>query len=100
MDLRSGYPYWFVKNGLINSYPSLTENITADIVVIGGGVSGALCSYYLQKAGADEVVVDRRHIGLGSTCASTALLQYEIDTPLLKLIELVGEVSATKSYLL
>jgi len=100
MDLRSGYPYWFVKNGLVNSYPSLTKNISTDVVVIGGGITGAICSYYLQETGAKVVVVDRRHIGMGSTCASTALLQYEIDTPLLELIEMVGEEHAIKSYLL
>ncbi|HKR04458.1 MAG TPA: FAD-dependent oxidoreductase [Bacteroidia bacterium] len=100
MDLRSGYPYWFVKNGLVNSYPSLKSDIHCDVAVIGGGITGAICAYYLQRAGAKIALVDRRHIGLGSTCASTALLQYEIDTPLLKLIEKSGEENAIKSYLL
>jgi hypothetical protein len=36
--------------------------------------------------------------GLGSTCASTSLLQYEIDTPLHQLIEMVGEKNAVRSY--
>jgi glycine/D-amino acid oxidase-like deaminating enzyme len=100
MDLRSGYPYWFVKNGLLHSYPSLTENISCDVAIIGGGITGAICSYYLQQTGANIVVVDRRHIGMGSTSASTSLLQYEIDTPLYKLIKMAGEENAVKSYLL
>jgi glycine/D-amino acid oxidase-like deaminating enzyme len=37
---------------------------------------------------------------MGSTAASTALLQYEIDTPLTELIALRGEPDAVKSYLL
>lgn len=100
MDLRSGYPYWFIKNGLVNSYPLLNNNINCDIAVIGGGITGAICAYYLQKAGAKVVVVDRRHIGLGSTGASTSLLQYEIDTSLTDLIANSGTSIAVESYLL
>ena len=100
MDLRSGYPFAFVKNGLVHSYPSLTENISCDVAIIGGGITGAICSYYLQQTGAKIVIVDRRHIGMGSTCASTALLQYEIDTPIYKLMKSAGEENAIKSYLL
>jgi glycine/D-amino acid oxidase-like deaminating enzyme len=37
---------------------------------------------------------------MGSTAASTALLQYEIDIPLYELINKVGEKNAVKSYLL
>jgi hypothetical protein len=42
--------------------------------------------------------VDRRHAGTGSTAASTALLQYEIDKPLYQLINLAGEKNAVRSY--
>jgi glycine/D-amino acid oxidase-like deaminating enzyme len=44
------------------------------------------------------LVVDRRHVGMGSTAASTSLLQYEIDTPLRKLAEFIGEEKAARSY--
>jgi len=44
------------------------------------------------------VIVDRRHAGMGSTAASTSLLQYEIDKPLHQLIDLVGKKDALKSY--
>jgi hypothetical protein len=44
------------------------------------------------------VIVDRRHAGMGSTTASTSLLQYEIDNPLHQLIDLVGKKEAVKSY--
>jgi len=46
------------------------------------------------------VIVDKRHVGMGSTAASTALLQYEIDTPLAELINKRGERDAVRSYLL
>lgn len=100
MDLRSENPFWLLKNGLLNTYPSLEENIDCEVLVIGAGITGALCGWHLAQAGLDVVLVDRRHAGFGSTSASTALLQYEIDTPLYELSELIGEKNAVKSYLM
>jgi choline dehydrogenase-like flavoprotein len=57
-----------------------------DVAVVGGGVSGALTALALSKAGFDVVVVDRRTPGKGSTLASTAMIQFEIDTPLFSVI--------------
>ncbi|WP_257710570.1 glycerol-3-phosphate dehydrogenase/oxidase [Gramella sp. MT6] len=41
MDIRSNEPYWLIKNSLGKSYPSLQENITSTVVIIGGGITGA-----------------------------------------------------------
>lgn len=98
MDLKSGYPFWLVKNGLIQNYPALRENISCDVVIIGAGITGALVAYHLVEAGVDVVVVDRRDVATGSTSASTALLQYEVDTPLSDLIDMVGRDHAVRSY--
>jgi len=100
LDLKSGYPFWPIKNGLIASYPSLNADIACDIAIVGGGITGALMAYYLTEAHFDVVVVDRRDVATGSTSASTALLQYEIDTPLSELIGMVGRDHAVRSYLL
>lgn len=100
MDLRSNNPYWLLRNGILHTYPSLEKNSSAEVAIIGGGISGALTAWYLSEAGFNVALVDRRHIGMGSTAASTALLQYEIDTPLHELVNKVGEANAIKSYLL
>lgn len=98
MDLRSHYPYWLLKNGIMNNYPSLQENEECDVAIIGAGVSGALAAWYLGKAGISTILLDKRHAGTGSTAASTALLQYEIDVPLIDLVQKVGEKNAIESY--
>ena len=98
MDLSSGYPFWLIRHGLPFDYPVLSRDITTDVVIMGGGISGALASYYLTEAGVKNTVIDGRTIGLGSTCASTSLLQYEIDTPLCELIHMVGEENAVQAY--
>ncbi len=98
MNLRTPESYWLLKSGLLNVYPSLQEDLKVDFAIMGGGITGALVAYYLSQAGLNVAVFDRRHIGMGSTCASTGLLQYEIDKPLFELAEMVGEKQAARSY--
>jgi Glycine/D-amino acid oxidases (deaminating) len=99
MDLHTESTYWLLKNGYDHSYPPLLSDIKTDVCILGAGITGALASYALQKAGLDVVVVDKRHPGMGSTAASTALLQYEIDAPLYKLIKTAGRNRAENAYL-
>lgn len=100
MDLRTSYPFWLLDKGIIRSYPSLPHNMRTEIVVMGAGISGALTAWHLRKAGYEVLVVDKRHVGMGSTAASTALLQYEIDTSLIELTGKIGAKEAARSYLL
>src|SRR6201996_5612579 len=98
MNLYSHQPYWLMKDGIIDSYTSLDENMNVDVAIMGAGISAALVAYYLRNSGLSIAVFDRRHVGMGSTAASTAFLQYEIDTPLTELCNYVGEKNAVKSY--
>lgn len=98
MDLKSGYPFWTVKNGLFQAFPRLDGNETCDVAVIGGGITGALIAHELAQHGHDVTVIERRDVGWGSSAASTALLQYEIDTHLTELAERFGEASAVEAY--
>ncbi len=98
MDLRSDSPYWLLKDGFLHAYPSLKQDITTEVAIIGAGITGALVAHSLTEAGVNVTLLDRRHVGMGSTCASTALLQYEIDTHLCDLIPMVGERHAVRSY--
>ena len=98
MKLRSPEAFWLLKNGILNSYPSLQENISCDIAVIGAGITGALISHALHKAGYDTVVIDKRDVANGSTAATTSLLQYEIDTMMVDLAKMIGEEGAVACY--
>lgn len=98
MDLHSGMPFWVVLNPLYNYYNPLKINIKAHTVIIGSGITGALVAHTLCSLGINCVVIDKRTIGTGSTAASTAQLQYEIDVPLVDLIEKVGEKNAVDAY--
>jgi glycine/D-amino acid oxidase-like deaminating enzyme len=98
MDLKSGYPYWTIKNGLTPGFPPLQSDIRCDVLVVGAGITGALIARSLSEAGLETTVVDKRDVGWGSTAASTALLQYEIDTELQELARLHGEAFAVRVY--
>ena len=98
MQLTGGYPFSLINHGLLNSYPKLLKNTVTNTVIIGGGISGALTAYYLINAGIECVLVDGRTIGLGSTCASTSLLQYELDIPLHLLKRQIGDKDAERVY--
>ncbi len=98
MNLHTANPYWLLKSGLLFEYPSLQQSLKTDYAIIGGGITGALIAWYLSRAGVSVALLDRRHIGMGSTCASTSMLQYEIDTPMYQLAEIVGEEHAARSY--
>lgn len=100
MKLTAGYPFWLIKDGLIHAYPQLNTPVETDVVVIGGGISGALVAYTLTEAGIPCIVVDARAIGNGSSCASTSLLQYELDIPLHVLAKKIGWEAAARAYVL
>jgi len=87
-----------MKNGFLEVYPVLTEDIKSDFVVIGAGISGALQAWHLAHKGASVILVDGRHVGMNSTAASTALLQYDIDRALHELIDIFGEEKAARAY--
>ena len=99
MDLTSSHPIWLELGAFLRAYPRLSGDASADVVVIGGGVTGALVTHALSDAGVDVIVLDERDVGTGSTAASTALLQYELDVPLVDLRGRIGRDRADRVYL-
>ena len=55
-------------------------------------------AWRLASEGYNTVLIDRRDVSFGSTSATTALLQYEIDTPLYLLQKTVGDEVARDCY--
>lgn len=100
MQLHTPHTYSLLQHGLVQSYPSLQEDINTDVLVIGAGISGALTAYALTLEGVACTVIDRRHVATGSTAASTSLVQYEIDIPLRILQQMRGKQDAVRAYIL
>jgi len=98
MNLTSPRPYWLLRNGLGDTAPLLDGGKRVDVAVVGAGITGALVADALVRAGLRVIVLDARHPAQGSTAASTAMLQYEIDTHLTDLVEKVGRARAVEAY--
>ena len=90
-NLYSGTPVWQEGRQPEIPHRPLTKNISTDILIIGAGVSGAMMAEALSGHGYDITIVDRRPPLAGSTAATTCLIQYEIDEPLIKLSAKLGE---------
>jgi len=97
--LHSGVPIWAHDAKPAISTGTLSSSMRTDVVVVGAGISGALVAEALTATGLDTVVLDRRSPAHGSTAASTALLQFEIDTPLIRLTEELGADRAARVWL-
>ncbi len=98
MDLRTGHSLWQGLQDATPEFPPLEGDARTEIAIIGGGVTGALLSWILVQHGIEVLLVDKRHPATGSTAASTGLLQYEVDTPLVELIDKVGQAAAVHAY--
>lgn len=98
MDLRSDQVFWPYKNGKLQAFPKPNRDLQTDVIVLGGGITGALAAEALTRRGVPTVVLDRRPIAYGSTSASTALLQYDVDEPLYSLQRRIGKQNAITAY--
>ena len=98
LDLRTGKPVWSINKLRIAQHKKLTNNIRSEVVVIGGGISGALIAHRLINLGMQVTIIDSRKIGAESTSASTAILSYEADVNLGELIKQIGRRAAVRAY--
>jgi glycine/D-amino acid oxidase-like deaminating enzyme len=98
LDLRTGKPVWNLKQPRSAHHQKLMKNIFSEVVVVGGGISGALVAHRLTNLGMQVTMIDSRKIGAGSTAASTAILSYEADINLGDLIKKIGKRSAVRAY--
>lgn len=55
-----------------SKFPELKKDIQTDILVIGGGLAGLLCAYFLKSDGADVVLVEAQKICGGISGNTTA----------------------------
>lgn len=96
-DLRTGRSLWADSPGLGVPVRPLSKAVSVDIAIVGAGISGAFMARELARDHS-VAVLDRRPPLMGSTVASTALLQWEIDLPLTALSERIGAAKARRAY--
>jgi glycine/D-amino acid oxidase-like deaminating enzyme/nitrite reductase/ring-hydroxylating ferredoxin subunit len=59
------------------TYPQLTSNLSVDVVIVGGGLAGISCAYFLKKQGKTVAVLEANQIASGITSGTTAQITSE-----------------------
>ena len=77
-----------------SQFGSLTENVTADVCVIGAGIAGLTTAYLLMQSGLTVVVLDRGEIASGETGRTTAHITAALDDRYVELSRLHSEHGA------
>jgi glycine/D-amino acid oxidase-like deaminating enzyme/nitrite reductase/ring-hydroxylating ferredoxin subunit len=86
--LRKGNPYmdtkpfWLETPGGATDFPPPGEDLSCDVLVIGGGISGVTAAWLLAREGLDVILLERGQPGQRDTAHTTAHLTYMTDTRL------------------
>lgn len=80
------------------AFTPLDRDKHTDVLIIGGGMAGILCAWFLQKTGVDYLLCEGGTIGSGTTGGTTAVLSAQHDTLYCDLIKHFGQDNA-KRYL-
>jgi glycine/D-amino acid oxidase-like deaminating enzyme len=95
--LRLGRPIWLRSaSHLRHTYPALAGRHLTDIVIIGGGFTGALVAQAFADADIEVVLLEAGLVANGSTAASSALLLQEPDLGLGELQQRYGQATSRR----
>lgn len=75
---------WQNKYSNNKIYPYLNKDTECDVIVVGGGISGAITSFFLAKEGFGVVVLEKNIIGCKNTNISTSSITDFVDELYLK----------------
>jgi len=95
--LSNGELFW-PKTFDHTHYPALTGDETCDVLVVGGGMSGAITAFTMARAGYRTILIDRGMVASESSAANTGLLQFMSDKTLADCIKDFGEEEAFEFY--
>ncbi len=69
-----------------NTYPYVYKDMECDVIVIGGGICGAINAFFLAKDGFKVVVIEKNIIGYNNTSVSSACISDFVDELYIKYI--------------
>ena len=96
--LRTAQPFWAETPHIAVAHRAVPSQRRWDVVIIGTGISAALLAERLTRRKRRVLLVDRRQPVRGSSLASTAMIQHEIDVPLSRLMRQIGPDKAARAW--
>lgn len=88
----------WTRSVVLPHFETLRGEIKTDVLIIGGGIAGILCAYFLQKEGVDYTLVEGKTICCGITKNTTAKITAQHGLIYAKLLKSAGPEKA-KMYL-
>jgi glycine/D-amino acid oxidase-like deaminating enzyme/nitrite reductase/ring-hydroxylating ferredoxin subunit len=86
--------YWFSSPIKPLTFEKLNQDVTTDILVIGGGIAGLTSAYCLAKEGRKVILVEDGFIGSGETGRTTAHISCVLDDHYFELEKLFDKNTA------
>lgn len=86
-------PYWSTSSPF-PQFPKVAGNATADVVVVGAGITGLTTAYLLAQQGRKVIVLERDRCAAIDTGHTTAHVTMVIDTPFSELVKKFGRPHA------
>src|SRR3954453_6659331 len=90
-------PFWF-DTGRVPKRPRLARDVTVDVTVIGGGLTGITTAYLLKKDGAKVALIERERFASVDSGHTTAHLTYVTDLRLSELVKNFGRDHAQATW--
>jgi gamma-glutamylputrescine oxidase len=91
-DLPQDHVFWYLMNHDIN--PPLRENITADVVIVGGGMTGLSAAQTFALKGYRVVIVEKNYCGSGASGKSSGFITPDSELSLSKIMHSHGKQAA------
>lgn len=84
----------WLDNIKFKEYPKLNKDCNCDILIIGGGITGASCAYFLKDCNKKIILVESNKIAHGTSSKTTGKLTYLQENNLLKIQKLYNQKKA------
>ena len=75
----------------LKNFDKIDTNYECDVLIIGAGITGLTCGYYLAKEGLKVIIVEKDTIGMKASGHTTAKITYQHNLIYDYLIKTYGE---------
>src|SRR5688572_14458552 len=90
-------PFW-ADTAPIPRFARLERDLSVDVAVIGGGITGITAAYLLKESGASVALLERNRFGSADTGHTTAHLTYVTDLRIGELVKNFGRDHARAAW--
>lgn len=80
----------WTENALLPHFGALEGDVKTDVLIIGGGITGLMCAYFLEEKGIDYILVEGRTICEGVTKNTTAKITSQHGLVYKKMLDSIG----------